>query len=254
MNIQQLRTQLEDPDLHVRLRAASDLAEAGSLAGRPVLLDALTHEEPWAREKAAGILGTIGAAWTIAPLASRLSDPFFEVRREAILGLGRTHDIAAVPFLIQALSDEDPERREDAVVALDDVLGREIYEQLDLEEDEDGSQARADAEAWWRDNAHRFDPNIRYDRGEPTSIARWIAELRTQSPEVVEMIVMRLEDWTGERLGGEGQDEIASRWEAWWRDNEARFPPGRRYFYGHDVEKMPLDADPSMTAGTSGKA
>lgn len=237
MSAQPLRDQLESPDVRVRLRAARSLAEQGSIAGRPALLAALDHDQEWVREQAVGILGAIGASWTIAPLASRLSDPFYGVRRDAILGLGQTHHVAAIPPLIQALSDDDAERREDAAVALGGVLGREISSVLDPDGD-DPAQDREDAEAWWQENARRFDPDVRYDRGEPASIGRWIGELRARSPEVIQVIVMRLEDWTGASLGGEGRDEIASLWEAWWRDNEPRFPPGRRYFHGHDVERM----------------
>jgi HEAT repeat protein len=224
-----LKARLADRDPYVRVEAASQLAQIASAAGREALVQAQGSKDPLVRSRAAFVMGQIGGAWVIEPLGRLLADKAPSVRNEAIFALMRTHRPDAVPLLIAALDDVDPDRREDARVALVTLLGDEIASVLArMEEDvPDESQQALD---WWNDNAARFDPDTVYEHGQPVSIERWIEELASAPPELVDLKLDRLATWTGEDFGAS-----ASKWRAWWKKNAARFPAGKRFYWGHPV-------------------
>ncbi len=233
----ELRARLRGRDPFGRLEAAVALARTGSDEGRDVLLRGLEHKDPMVRSRAAFLLGQIGPSWAIEPLATRLRDPVSAVRNEVVFALLGTRRAAAVPLLIRALEDPDPDRREDARVALVTLLGKPMAAVLAEMEEEVPDEA-GQARAWWKANAARFPGDGAWDAGEPLSIERWIRELGKASPETVEILNDRLADWTGEdpAFGAEGQAAAAAAWRAWWRKHGSRFPAGRRYFWGRPVE------------------
>jgi hypothetical protein len=224
-----LKARLSDPDPYARVEAASQLEQIGSAAGREVLLQAQGMKEPLVRSRAAFVMGQIGGEWVIEPLGRLLADKAPSVRNEAIFALMRTHRPDAVPLLIGALDDVDPDRREDARVALVTLLGDDIASVLsEMEEDvPDEAQHALD---WWNENAARFDPDTVYERGQPVSIERWIEELDSVAPELVDLKLDRLVTWTGEDFGAS-----VSEWRAWWKKNAARFPAGKRFYWGRPV-------------------
>ena len=231
-----LEHRLKDRDPHARFDAALQLAQQGSAVGHGALRAGLKHEDPMVRSRAAYLIGQIGGAWTIKPLAEQLNDPIEIVRNEVIFALMNTYHPAAVPHLLKALEDEDSDRVEDARVALVTLLGPKMGALL-AEIEEDVEEEAELARAWWAVNASRFDPNTRYDRGKPVSVGRWVDELESAPPELLAIISDRLTTWTGEDWqSGPGIDQT---WRVWWQTNAERFPPGRRYYWGHPDDSMP---------------
>ena len=107
---------LDDSDRFVRSRAAYALIHIGPPA-LPSLSGALNHPDATVRLGAVGVLGKIGDPQAISALVNALADQSPDVRQEAISALSRQGDRA-----IAALSDRlhDPDRfiRRRAVLAL----------------------------------------------------------------------------------------------------------------------------------------
>jgi hypothetical protein len=180
------------------------------------------------------MLGQIGAIWALTPLGTLLEDNESYIRNEAIfalLGIGRP---AVVSWLIKALRDEDEERREDARVALFQLLGNSVPTSEDFgKEDEDEAER---VMQWWQKESTHFDPALCYYRGKPISLGDWITSLRTGSRAYLEWAAPRLHWWTGVDFGSTLSPEFAERWEQWWQQNNTLSQTGCRYFYGHVVK------------------
>lgn len=218
----------------MRIDAAFKLAEHGLTNGRDVLVEGLGDSDWEVRMQAAEALGRIGPAWAVGPVSKLVGDPIAGVKNTAIIGLLRIGRPSVVPSLLRALRDEDPDIREDAANALDNLFGMEAADQLgDLIDDDSASRM----ENWWRDNANRFDPDRVYDDGQPFSVGRLIARWIKAPPEITESLSNKLFDWTGQRFIG-SQREQASAWEQWWQTNKHSFRTGRRYFHGRDVDDL----------------
>jgi len=103
-----LRARLSDADPLVRLACARALADLGSVTAMPEIAQALSRGGGHDGELG-GILLSFGAA--AAPfLRSRLSEsPEPQERWQAAAALGELHEAAAVPELVNALSDRDDE-------------------------------------------------------------------------------------------------------------------------------------------------
>ncbi|WP_437571625.1 hypothetical protein [Sorangium sp. So ce542] len=87
---------------------------------------------------------------------------------------------------------------------------------------------------WWEAHGSRFDPELCYDKGHVHSLGRWVDELATAPPQVFPIILGDLTTWTGQDFGSE-RPEAFEKWRAFWADNAARFPDGKRYYWGHPV-------------------
>jgi HEAT repeat protein len=83
-----------------RDRARDNARERGFVADR---LAALTHRDPTIRGRAALILGRLGVAEAVGPLAARLADPDADVRHAAVRALGLVGDEDAAWVLVGAL-------------------------------------------------------------------------------------------------------------------------------------------------------
>jgi HEAT repeat protein len=68
-----------------------------------VLLAAVRDKRPAVRETAVHILGLVGGRTATPALARALHDPVLAVQLQAIKALGRTHDPAAIPPLLETL-------------------------------------------------------------------------------------------------------------------------------------------------------
>lgn len=83
------------------------------------------------------------------PTGNPLEDAHARVREKAVVALGKSGDKRVLPFLIQALQDEDEYVRESTVGALEAIGGEEAIEALTLtlwkDEDEDVRASAADA-------------------------------------------------------------------------------------------------------------
>lgn len=230
-----LRATLRDSDPFTRLQAAANLAQLGIWDGRETLIAGLEDDDPMVRSEAAGHLAKIGPSWAIGPLARRLGDPQSTVRNDSILALGETNHVGAVPHLIAALEDEDLERREDARVSLVGLLGDGIRlvmaEMEEHIEDEAGK-----ALAWWKENERRFPPAIRYVAGTPLDVGHLVSEIAVDSPQVIDIDLDRLTTWTGEDFGTSETPGVVQTWRQWWAKNAPRFPKGKRYYWGREVD------------------
>jgi hypothetical protein len=215
----------DDPDASIA--AARDLARRGAPGARELLISAL----PERKLEVAELLGRIGAAWAVEPLASLLHDPDPDVRSEAILALARTNQTSAVPWIVAALGDPEPERREEARVGLMRLLGGEIADQLSTEGD-DPDEADG-VRAWWAANEHRFPPQVAIFEGAPLAIDPDVALLATASPSILGQLIDEIQNWVGADLPDGTPAEQAAWLRTWWPANRDRFAIGRRYYYGH---------------------
>ncbi|MCK5480627.1 MAG: HEAT repeat domain-containing protein, partial [Gammaproteobacteria bacterium] len=75
---------------------------------------------------AAWALGRIGGEGALEPLLDALSDPGWQVRREAAQALGSLEDDRAVPALTGALNDTETVVREWAARSLETITGRQV--------------------------------------------------------------------------------------------------------------------------------
>jgi len=202
----------------------------GDSTARAALIAAV-DEDPL---EAAALLGDVGAAWTIEPLAELARHPDPSIRNEAIIGLARTNSALAIPPLLCALEDPELERRDDARVALVSLIGSEIVDHLADEGDDDPGE-RARAETWWRGNKHRFADDVAIHRGSPLSIEAAVEELEVSRPEVIGARLDTIQNWVGSDVEGDTPAAKVKAMRVWWDQNRERFVDGRRYFQGHPV-------------------
>lgn len=117
--ISELENPLEDEIITPRGRAADHL---GSLqaeeAVEPLIRMLQTDPNEHARTHAVRALGQIGTPNVLPALRTALQDPALAVRGWAALNLGTLKDNAAVPTLIQRLTDSEPVMRRSAGKAL----------------------------------------------------------------------------------------------------------------------------------------
>ena len=174
----------------------------------------------------------IGAYWCIKPLAEMLESEEESLRSEAILGLMDTGLKNTIDYIIKGLDDEDDEVQEDARISLISVLGYDVSENFDEDDENESGNVRK----WWEQNHHLYDSGVCYYFGEPHTLKTWVQEL-LDGGEGNEAILTRLEFWTGENFGDDPNEQTAKRWSDWWTNNQHRFETGRRYFYGHPVSQ-----------------
>jgi HEAT repeat protein len=127
-SIPALITTLSDPNPSIRQRAASILGQIGATAKSavPTLTKTLTDSDPKVRIAAASALGRIGeAAPAIATLTKTLKNSDPSIRRSAAWALGEmgTKAKSAVPTLTKTLTDSDPQVRVIAASALVQIEG-----------------------------------------------------------------------------------------------------------------------------------
>jgi HEAT repeat protein len=229
---------LSDSNRKKELESALAQAQQGDFSGLDTIVDALTSENGEVRIKAAYYCQRIGFSAAIEPLSRMaLDDPVSDNRNQAIFALVGIGRAGVVPVLISALDDEDVERREDARVALYNVLGKDV---LSLLGDEEGGVDRDLAETlrlatWWETHAARFEPERVYSVGELASPGTFIGQLKAAQTSLPDAILDALCDWTGEDFGNAPLKTVITKWERWWSKNSGSYEPGRRHFFGHVV-------------------
>jgi hypothetical protein len=155
-----------------------------------------------------------------------------------------------VPALIRSLRNDDPDTRKDAAFFLSWILGGELPNEAEVDEDLawfDEAGAVADRAAlWWAENGARFDLAIAYDRGAPASIGRKIADLarlriQPENPvtegSALAAALGQLQVWTGRVFEGNAGEQIEA-WRAWWREHEGDHVAGQRYFWGRPADAI----------------
>lgn len=119
-------------DRFVQQVAVDGLLDAGSEAV-PALLDVLDHETPKIRAEVVRLLGQIGDASALPPVAKRLHDPDYTVRLAAIDAIGEIQDPVGLTLLKPLTAVGDVETRQhflDAVLAIGTPLVVGILEQI----------------------------------------------------------------------------------------------------------------------------
>lgn len=106
---------LKDPSENVRHAAAESLGKLRDHRAIPPLIECL-QSDFWTQYPAAVALGEIGDPAAIEPLTALLEDDM--LRQAAIRSLGSIGDPAAVPVLVEMLTQNDPETRDDTIAAL----------------------------------------------------------------------------------------------------------------------------------------
>lgn len=229
--IADFRNRMTHGSIKNRLKAAYELAKNGLLEGQDLFLNALDDEDEDVRSEAAEMLGNIGASWAIDPLGKLVHDEESEVCNVAIFALLETCQIAAVDWLIEALKNEEDERREDARVALAALLGDSATSTMNLllsSEDE----AR-NVLSWWQKNKNRYAMFDCYAWGKPVDLEQWIEMLESAPLEQASWLAQRLIIWTGNNIDEKNPREAVIDWRKWWKDHKSHFEKGKRYFYGH---------------------
>jgi hypothetical protein len=95
----------EDPDIDVRILAATALGESGNPAAREILERVVRDPEPNIASAAADALGVLGDPQAIDALAAAADATEFWVRLAAVVALGNLRDPRALPVLARALDD-----------------------------------------------------------------------------------------------------------------------------------------------------
>ena len=167
------------PDAELREQVARSFP--GLLTGRPdgpdirALLTLCRDPEDEVRNWATFTLGfqaEVDSSAIRAALMERTTDPFPEVREEAVAGLARRHDLRAVPLLVELLAD--PEGTHSFTVSAATIMGvPELLPALAAYEREDSwlpeamaacdpvRRAEADAVAWALvSELHRLSPAL----------------------------------------------------------------------------------------------
>lgn len=96
---------------------ATAIREIGA-AAVPVLLDALSDEDPRIRLYVTDVLGEIGESDAVPALAAALRDPEWRVRFRAADALGKMGNLEALPDLLDMLADSNKDVRISAAWAL----------------------------------------------------------------------------------------------------------------------------------------
>jgi HEAT repeat protein len=102
----------------------------------------------------------VALGWSDDPKAkgalyAGLKDPDLWARRASFLGVEKTKDAAAIPKLMELLSDKDPETRWNASFTLRELSGGQAAVNIYLPEDELKSSLSA-AREWWEKNKSTF--------------------------------------------------------------------------------------------------
>ncbi|MBN2303055.1 MAG: HEAT repeat domain-containing protein [Anaerolineae bacterium] len=130
-------------------------------ASVPVLLDALSDEDPRIRLYVTDVLGEIGEADAIPALAAALRDPEWRVRFRAADALGKMGDREAVPDLIDMLKDSNKDVRISVAWALGKIGNKSAVPGLiDLLHDREWRVRWAAAEALWEIGTESIPPLI----------------------------------------------------------------------------------------------
>lgn len=151
----------------------------------------------------------------------------------ALQGLGLLGSTRAVPRLVELAGHRDPARQQLALAALEVITGKAA--------DPEEGQPRGRWEAWWAENAHRFDESVRYRNGRPFGV-RSLIDLLAEDDEQVRLTAYdELVISTGSRLAfdadGPWRLQVAHRagWERWWADHAHELGGSGWLFFGRSV-------------------
>ncbi|MBN1565710.1 MAG: HEAT repeat domain-containing protein [Anaerolineae bacterium] len=148
------------------------LREIGMLAV-PVLVDALSDEDPRMRLQIVDLLGEIGEADAASALAGALRDPEWRVRWRAADALGKLGDPSAVPDLLDLLTDSSKDVRASAAWALGRIKHPSAVEGLiKLLHDREWRVRWGAAEALWEIGEPAVPPLIELLREEDDYVRR----------------------------------------------------------------------------------
>jgi hypothetical protein len=220
------------------VRDAEARAKTGDFSGLPLIVEAIGSDNPDVRLRAAYVAGRIGAPRAIHRLAHMaLHDPVSANRNQAMFSLSAIGRPAVVPPLIEAVGDEDVERRMDARIALYQMLGPDVFAPMVEEDQNEGPDPDeiARLREWWAERAPRFDPDRVYAFGVLASPEIFIVQTTTAQSEMPDAYLNLLTDWTGQDFGQEPLSKVLPRWTKWWSAAERHYEPGRRYFFGHPL-------------------
>jgi hypothetical protein len=213
-------------------------AKTGDFSGLPAVIAGLAHENPDVRLRAAYVAGRIGWPQTIDQLSEMaLQDNVSDNRSQAILsfaGIGRP---TVVPALIEALNNDEVERRMDARITLYRVLGADVFDPLADEDESEGPDEKEviSITTWWQERMSRFDTNRVYAFGMLASPGVFVQQLETAESLLPDAYLHALTDWTGQEFGQSPLPKLIAQWKQWWSAHQHEYETGRRYYYGYPV-------------------
>jgi len=178
-------TYLDDPSDVIRRYAVGVLRRIKDpVCVGPLLRTARRDEDWWVREQAIECLAEIGDPRAAAPLAE-LAGKVPELRRSAVVALGRLGSTVALPLLRETLHSEEPDERLAAITALAEI---------------GDPSAAADLERLLDDTDHR----IRTAAEE--TVIRWKSQARTDGARIagrlsgLELLLWRMTAGGGDDL------------------------------------------------------
>lgn len=115
----------------IALGELGDKIAADSLV-RAARVNSSTHSAKLMKAKAAAALVKIGDKRATSFLTQLINDPAWEIRREAVFALGRTHDASAVAPILLLLTDAEAAGvRQQAALALLEIGDRKAMEHIE---------------------------------------------------------------------------------------------------------------------------
>jgi hypothetical protein len=210
------------------------LALAGGPGDRKLLESKL--RQPELKVAAAEALGIHGGLESVAPLLQLLEEKEESVRLAAarslymLAGAGPTETVDVPPDEEEPIEDATtsaPSGRPGAVPA----------HAAKVTKVSTGAPAWRE---WWEAHRASFEPGLRHRRGKPFALGRCIADLESPGRTLA---IRRRTQWeleirSGQRFPFEPdafvvrQKEGLAAWQAWWKENSARFPAGTWPFAG----------------------
>ena len=120
-SVDQLITDLKNPNYNVRIRAIKSLGEIGDAKAVAPLLEVLYSSKDVEREQASLSLAKIGDEGIVDSLISVFSGEDSRTKANAAYAMGKIGNEQAVPYLIEALRDTDARTRVFAAFALGEI-------------------------------------------------------------------------------------------------------------------------------------
>jgi len=187
-----------------------------------------TEDDPTVQVHAAEGLSYLVAPGLFDALVHGLSNDVSEIRRSVLRALSYLGAREAIPVLLDAAGDEDPDVANDALVRFADVTGAAYFNPDQL----------ADARAWWESSASEFQSGICYRLGKPIRVSDVIARVggRRRRAALAELKVITGMDFSAPWYAPEAERDERGRAEAWWRENGHRFEAGQLYKFGYRQE------------------
>ncbi|NER12065.1 hypothetical protein GWK08_01305 [Leptobacterium flavescens] len=242
--IESLLNTIKNGEPREKLSAVFELAKEGIFDKMNVLISALENKDWEVRGDAMYYLGRIGWLPALERIGKMIiEERMYDNKNNAIYSLQIMGFPEGVPHIIQQLTDDNFNIRDDARTALYRLFGDRIAHLIDrgeeqFEEDEAKrkeiyTQDAIDISVWWSNNEDRYQVGKSYFFGELIN-PKVIFDKILEEPDLSDAYLYQLEDLTGQKFEGSIKD-ILNQWSTWLSKNQDSFIDGEKYFNGNRV-------------------